>query len=296
MKDLAILILNYNSSVKIVEQVEKLITEEISASHFYIVDNNSDNEDRKRLVNFVESKNLNFIQSSENGGYAKGNNLAIEKAIEDQKNFFLILNPDIEISGAVVRNLYDILSRDRQLYIIGPRICDKDDREIIFSDGGKLYRDDFFQPDHVNVGKRIDEVIIPQINYDIDYINGSAMMFKKEALSLIGKMREDFFMYFEETEWCYRLQLLPNAEQAIVTSLVVYHELSKADSFKKFFMTRNRIYLCRLYNLPHRKFTLRLLYDAQKYLFNTKGNFIDNINLFFSQIRAVLEGEFRKLD
>lgn len=109
---------------------------------------------------------------------------------------------------------------------------------------------------------------IEYINYHIDYVKESAIMFKKETLKLIGKMREDFFMYFVETEWCYRLNQIPNARQAIITTLVVYREFSKPDTFKKFFMTKNRIYLCRLYNLPHRKLISQLLHEAQKYLFN----------------------------
>ena len=59
-------------------------------------------------------------------------------------------------------------------------------------------------------------------------------MLKKETLDLVGMMREDFFMYFEETEWCYRLKKIPNAKQAIITTLIAYHEMSKQDDFQNF--------------------------------------------------------------
>lgn len=296
MKDLAIIILNYNSSDKIVNQVTKLMDEGISSSNFYIVDNNSEKKDKYNLFDFTKSNNLNFIQSIENGGYAEGNRLAIEKSVEDKKNYFLILNPDIEIAGSIVQNLYNAMIEDEELYILGPRICEKENREIIFSDGGKLNTSNFFEANHINIGKNIKDIEMPTFNYDIDYINGSAMMFKKELLNLIGRMREDFFMYYEETEWCYRLDKVPNAKQAIMTSMVVYHELSKDDPFKKFYLTRNRIFMCRLHNLPHQKLVMHLLYESQKSLFNKKSHFTYNIQLFFSQLRAILQGEFRKLD
>lgn len=296
MENLAIVILNYNSSDKIINQVMHLMNGGINASNFYIIDNNSNIQNKNKIQTFVKTHQLNFIQSTENGGYAKGNRLALEKALSDNKLYFLIINPDIEISALVIRQLYDSISNDENLFILGPRICDKEDREIIFSDGGKLNKDRFFEASHINVGKNINEVEIPLFNYDIDYINGSAMMFRKESINLLGMMREDFFMYFEEAEWCYRLKKTQNAKQAIITSLVVYHELSKTDLFKKFYMTRNRIFMCRLYKIPHKKLIMHFLYEAQKDLFNKKRNFVYNIRLFFSQLRAILEGEFRNLN
>ena len=296
MENLAIVILNYNSSDKIINQVMHLMNGGINASNFYIIDNNSNIQNQNKIQTFVKTHQLNFIQSTENGGYAKGNRIALEKALSDNKLYFLIINPDIEISALVIRQLYDSISNDENLFILGPRICDKEDREIIFSDGGKLNKDRFFEASHINVGKNINEVEIPLFNYDIDYINGSAMMFRKESINLLGMMREDFFMYFEEAEWCYRLKKTQNAKQAIITSLVVYHELSKTDLFKKFYMTRNRIFMCRLYKIPHKKLIMHFLYEAQKDLFNKKRNFVYNIRLFFSQLRAILEGEFRNLN
>ncbi|MCY0978737.1 glycosyltransferase family 2 protein [Chryseobacterium wangxinyae] len=295
MNDLAIIILNYNSSEKIIHQVNELIDEGIDSSAFYIVDNASNEDDKKKLKNYTISKQLNFIQSKENGGYAKGNRLAIEKALNDDKDYFLILNPDIEISHSVVRNLYNTIKKDQNLYFVGPRICDKFDREYIFSDGGKVNRDDFFEASHINGGRKISEVDIPEFNANIDYVNGSAIMFKKETLDLIGMMRDDFFMYFEETEWCYRLKSISHAKQAIITTEIAYHEMSKQDTFQNFYMTRNRIFLCRLYKLPHQKLISKFLYEAQKKLFRSKGNFTTNLSNFTSQVKAVLEGEFKKL-
>ncbi|MCJ8153625.1 glycosyltransferase family 2 protein [Chryseobacterium sp. SSA4.19] len=295
MNSLAIIILNYNSTDKIVNQVSKLIGEGIDTSSFYIVDNDSTPDHQTKLKEYTTNKQLNFIQSGENSGYAKGNRLAIEKAIHDNKHYFLILNPDIEISNEVVENLYNIIKRNENLFFVGPRICDKYDREFIFSDGGKVDVDNFFEASHTNGGKKINEVEIPEFNTAIDYVNGSAIMFKKETLDLIGLMRDDFFMYFEETEWCYRLKNIPNAKQAIITTQIAYHEMSKQDTFQNFYMTRNRIFLCRLYKLPHKKLISKFLYEAQKKLFSTKGNFTTNFLNFISQIKAVFEGEFKKL-
>ncbi|MBP1658293.1 MAG: hypothetical protein H6Q31_2894 [Bacteroidetes bacterium] len=39
----------------------------------------------------------------------------------------------------------------------------------------------------------------------VDYVQGSCLMLRREVLDSIGKLDEGFFMYFEETDWCYRI-------------------------------------------------------------------------------------------
>ena len=41
---------------------------------------------------------------------------------------------------------------------------------------------------------------------EVDWINGAFLMVKKEAIEKAGLMDEDFFLYFEEIEWCSRLR------------------------------------------------------------------------------------------
>lgn len=297
MENLAIIILNYNSSDQVINQVSKLMDEGITPSLFCIVDNCSSENHQKKMENFAKSYALHFIQSSENGGYAKGNHLGLDWAINQGKAYFLLLNPDIELSKNVIETLYENISKKENLYFVGPRICDKFQRDLIFSDGGIINKEKYFETSHVNSGKLISEAEkVPSINYDIDYVNGSVLMFKKETVRLLGRMREDFFMYFEETEWCYRLKKFPDAQQAILTNVSAYHEQSNPDSaFLNFYMTRNRIFFCRLYNLPHKKLISQFLYEAQKKLFKLKGGYRHNLNFFITQIKAIFEGEFRSL-
>jgi GT2 family glycosyltransferase len=294
--NLAIIILNYNTAGKIANQVTQLIAEGISSSIFYIIDNHSKIEDRKSLEDFSQKNNLNFIKSPENGGYAKGNNIAIAHAINDGKIVFLILNPDIEIPLKTISTLYETISNEKELLFVGPRICDKYDRNIIFSDGGILKPEKCFESDHLHYGRNVEEVNSSEKNYRIDYVNGSALMFKKETVEILGKMREDFFMYFEEAEWCYRLKQYPKYKQAILTNVVAYHEMSDKGNFYQFYMTRNRIFMCRLYQIPHNALIKNYLYEAQKRFLGFKGNTKKNFSFFTTQVRAVLEGEFRKLN
>jgi len=246
MTDLAIIILNYNSFDDTNREVDSLIHENFPKDCIYIVDNNS--KDRNKIEKLGIQKRINTILSDHNGGYAYGNNLAIKKAMENGKKYFLLLNPDIEISLRTIQRLYTDLKEIKNLGIIGPRICYRNDISKIFSDGGLLFPEQGFMGGHVNSEQYKKDVRAQEYNYDIHYVDGSALMFKKEILQEIGLMNENFFMYYEESEWCMRLLGTTNWKIAVNTQYEAYNLASTKGSSYEYYMTRNRIWVCRLYN------------------------------------------------
>ncbi len=245
MNDLAIIILNYNSFDDTSREIISLINENIPTSSIYVVDN--DSKDKEKIKIFGTDKNINTILSDHNGGYAYGNNIAVKKAIEDGKKYFLLLNPDIEISLNTIEKLYEDLKEITNLGIIGPRICYRNDRDKIFSDGGLLFPEKGFMGAHSNGEENKKNRKVPTHNYDIDYVDGSALMFRKEVLDKIGFMNEHFFMYYEESEWCLRLLKNTDWKIAVNTQFEAYNLASNKGSFYEYYMTRNRIWLCRMY-------------------------------------------------
>lgn len=246
MEDLAIIILNYNSFDDTNREVSSLLKEGVPAGSIYVADNNS--QDRQRIEQLGSERNIHILLNNYNGGYAYGNNVAIKKALEHGKNYFLLLNPDIEISIATISRLYKDLKEIPGLAMIGPRICYRNERNKIFSDGGLLFPEKGFMGDHVHYEKPKDSITISDYNYDINYVDGSALMFRKEILNDIGFMNEKFFMYYEESEWCLRLLMNTPWKIAVNTQAEAYNLFTKRSSFYQYYMTRNRIWLCRLYN------------------------------------------------
>ncbi|EKB61117.1 hypothetical protein HMPREF9700_00612 [Bergeyella zoohelcum CCUG 30536] len=262
---IAIISLNYNSLTDTIRQLSFLLQEGVPASCFYVVDNHS--SDQKELDNFCSRKCIRFIPSFKNGGYAYGNNLAIRNAIQDGKDVFLLLNPDIEISKYTITKLYEKLVDCSDLQIIAPRICDKYQRDLIYSDGGIITPHRAWD-DHVhyNILKSQVKKNIG-INVDIDYVNGSVMMFKKEVLEIIGYMREDFFMYYEETEWCYRLKKYPQYKIGVFTEVEAYHQMSDKGSFFHYYVTKNRIWFFRIHGFKYGKAVKKMFTSAFKAIF-----------------------------
>lgn len=288
MDDLAIIILNYNSFEDTHREVNSLLIEGIPGKSIYIVDNNS--KDRKEIEQLGSEKQINYILSDYNGGYAFGNNLAIDKALEDGKNYFLLLNPDIEISRNTISQLYNDLKEFPDIGIIGPRICYRNIRDRIFSDGGLLFPEEGFQGGHTHSEQDKNHVNAPHYNYSIKYVDGSALMFRKEILDDVGLMNTSFFMYYEESEWCLRLLKNTQWKIAVNTQCEAFNLASDKGSFYEYYITRNRIWMCRLYDGNLKYVT------GERWKFARKALKKGKLSMAKAYIKGILDGLYSNLD
>jgi GT2 family glycosyltransferase len=287
MIDLAIIVLNYNTFNETQRLVNALLLEKCPANAIYVLDNNS--SDKVRLKTLNVQIGVNLILSAKNGGYAYGNNLAIRKAISDGKKNFLILNPDIEISFITIKKMYDRLNTLSNVGILGCRLCYRTAKNIVFSDGGLLFPEKGYMGGHFNANHNTENDEECGLIYDVDYVDGSALMFKKQVLDEIGFLNEAFFMYYEESEWCLRLLKNTSFKIAVDTCCTAYNLYSEKGAFYEYYMTRNRIWLCRLFH-GNKKYVikerLKLTRKAIK-----KGSF----RLANAYIRGIINGCYAKI-
>ena len=288
--DLTIISLNYNSAKEVFRQVSSLREEEVPAGCFYLIDNASN--DGEEVKKYCLKNGIKFIANTINGGYAQGNNIGIKKAIEDGKTTFLILNPDIEISKETIEKLYNVLITKPELQIIGPRICDKFKRNLIYSDGGILTPERRCD-DHINYNQT-EKDCSESLNTNIDYVTGSVMMFKKSTLDIIGWMREDFFMYYEEAEWCYRLKTHKDLKLGVLTNCKAYHQMSDKGDFYQYYISRNRILFFRMHHIDYLPMVKKTLTQSFKGIFckkyNNSPSFFKRLNFFILMLKAVYSG------
>ena len=133
-----------------------------------------------------------------------------------------LINPDVRIKGNPFTTLAHSFHKNPRLAAVAPRLCVRDDPERIYSDGGVLLdQNGYFKPAHLNSGVIIDErrsgkadggeseeqartwrAISP--DRKPDYINGSFFVMNTAAIEEVGLLDENFFLYFEEVDWCRR--------------------------------------------------------------------------------------------
>lgn len=244
MPSICILVLNYNSALESIHLYNEILSFNRIDLSIFVIDNNSRREDRKLLIKNVPKDTL--ILNSRNLGYAAGNTRGINLAIENEFEYIFLLNPDIRLNKDVIDRLLFQLEKNQNIAVIGPRICYRENQNLIYSDGGVVKAEKGFLTDHLNCNRKVHEVENPGL-HTVDYVNGSCFLLRASIWEKIGGMREDFFLYFEETEWCLR------AKKAgflcmVDSEVAAYHLSSSKTLGYHFYMTRNRILLAKNQN------------------------------------------------
>jgi len=207
--DLSIIIVNYHSRAKLETCLDSIL--KVSPDNFsyeiILVENNS-GDDLSDLVNI--SDKIKLINSSKNLGMGGGNNLGIKAATGD---YIFILNPDTVIKENAVSILLNYLKTNPTVAIVGPKLLNPDGSlQYSCSRFPKVYMPILrrtFLGDYFAVNR--DEFQMREFDHnsikEVDWLMGSALMFKKQLVLDNGKIWEPrfdelYFMYFEDTDLC----------------------------------------------------------------------------------------------
>ena len=174
MENVTIILITYKSEKKVTSFLEK-----VPKNFPVIIVDNSNSSELKSNVENIYSNVQVFL--SENNGVSSALNYAVNKI---KTKYFLQISPDIEF------NFKDLK---------------------IFQKLAENLNDDFaaIGPRHLNVNEKGHKQISNKIDFGIiDSIVGSCMYMNKKNFLDIGGFDENFFLYFEETEFCYRAKKL----------------------------------------------------------------------------------------
>lgn len=204
--DLSISIVSWNTQ-DLLDACLKSVYETTTGIEFevIVVDNASSDES----VDMVRRKyaQVNLIVNSENVGFAKANNQAYAAS---RGRFFLLLNPDTLCSKGALVKLVRFLEAHPGAGAVGPLVVNSDGTlqhswarfPTVWSEfTGRLDRRIRGSRDWPNTPDEVASVGA----FAIDWLGGCCLMVRRSAVEQIGLMDESFFMYSEETDWCYRL-------------------------------------------------------------------------------------------
>ena len=170
-KDITIVLISHKSK----DLILKFIKEIYNKFEIIIIDNSKDKELEKEIKQNYSKITIKFV---ENNGYGSAINYGSKLV---KTNYFLISNPDIE--GINEKNITKFLVSAKKLNdkfsSLGPRYIDADPKSHIQSDSNK-------------------EIA------EMKFISGACMFFKKESFKILGGFDENFFLYFEESDFCLR--------------------------------------------------------------------------------------------
>lgn len=205
-----IIIVNYLRWEDTKECINSVLRSAYRNYSLFIIDNNSGNDSLEHLrdhcdpggkiwkanelpVDRTQFSTINLIQNEKNEGFAAANN-RILRHIKQEDAFIWLLNPDMVVQGNTLSQLLQFTSANGPDCISGATVQHhRGNHELLFYGGGKV---NFFSAT-VRPLKEMDRL------KRLDYISGACLFTHAGTFEKNGLLPEDYFLYWEETDWCY---------------------------------------------------------------------------------------------
>ncbi|MBL8120139.1 MAG: glycosyltransferase family 2 protein [Anaerolineae bacterium] len=185
---------------------------------------------------------VTILETGANLGFTGGNNAAIKEAIQQGADYVMLLNNDTIVAPDFVSVMVEVMEKDPTIGVTGPMIYYYSNPEVIWSAGGEI---DWKHGTTSMIG--LNEVDLSQFGLSprgVDFISGCALMARREVWEKVGLLDDQFFMYYEETEWCVRAGRA-GYKLAVVPMAMIWHRISieeRAVSPRTYYyMVRNRL-------------------------------------------------------
>lgn len=164
-----------------------------------------------------------LIESNENGGFAFGCNIGIRFALENYKlDYFWLLNNDTEVKKNIYIAINEYISKKGfKPDVLGTKLVYWHDRSKIQAIGGK-YNKFFSRTKHIGANWPTEYNIEAYSVKNLDYLVGASLLLKYETVRHTGYLNEEYFLYFEEIDYFYRLG--KESKVALMNKAIVYHK------------------------------------------------------------------------
>lgn len=214
LNSLLVVIVNYRTAALTIDCLRSLVSEvqSLPGTRVVVVDNASGDRSAETISAAIVAEGWDWatvLPSEHNGGYAYGNNLAIRPALQTTHPpaYFLLLNPDTQVRPGALKALVEFIEPRPEVGIVGSSFEEPDGTvwPIAFRfpsvlselDGGLRFS---------LVSKLLSRWIVaqPMTNQpqQVDWLPGASMMIRRQVFDSLGLMDEEYFLYYEETDFC----------------------------------------------------------------------------------------------
>lgn len=236
-----VVVLNWKNAADTIECLRSLEKSKYEPFDTLVIDNGSTNgsvgEIRKAYPD------LQLLELDTNTGYANGNNIGIQHALDSGADYVMILNNDTLVDPMMLDELVSVAESSSTIGMIGPKMYCFDPANKIFAAGsfinwisGQTTHRGFFQQD-----SSVDHMYEPEA---VDFIAGCGVLVSREFIKQVGLLDTIYFLNIEDVDWGERgrqhgfmIMFAPRA--------VMWHKVSgtlgKASPKNTYYMTRNSL-------------------------------------------------------
>lgn len=243
MKLVSIITVNFNHSYVTDEMLDSILEKNTYSNiEIIVVDNGSKENPVPKWVEKYPT--VQFIRSEINLGFAGGNNVGIKAAKGD---YLFLVNNDTIFTPNLVSILVGTLDEHEHVGMVSPKLLYFDQPNMLQYAG---YTEmNYYTARNSCIGQfETDKGQYDSLIAKTGFAHGAAMMVKRSAIEKTGMMAENFFLYYEELDWCDRIKR-NGFEVWVNMSASIYHKESisvgKKSALKEYYMNRNRILFIR---------------------------------------------------
>ena len=207
--DLSIIIVNWNTKQLLLDCIASIYgTIKRSSFEVIVVDNASSDGSAEAVSHAYPA--VKVLKNSLNLGYSGANNMAMRQM---RGRHAVILNSDTYLKESSLDDMADFMEHYPEAGICGPQLLNADGTLQNSAGNFPVLLTEF-------TSKHLLKVLSPRIYYrafgtkhtvfkepaQVDVVLGACMMVRKRAIESVGIMDEDYFLFYEETDWCYRMR------------------------------------------------------------------------------------------
>lgn len=225
--DVSIIVVNWNSRELLAQCLGTVFTTPKDLAIEVIVIDNASYDGSEQMVR-ERFPAVTFIQGRQNLGFARANNVAADHATGRN---LLFLNPDTEVVGTAIERMVRFLDATPDAGAVGCKLLNTDGslqtscvqafptilNQVLDSE---LLRRMFPRSSLWGIRAFLDEPAAPAV---VEALSGACVLVRREAFLAIGHFTEDYFMYAEDIDLCFKLQKAGLSNYYLGDVCVIHH-------------------------------------------------------------------------
>lgn len=240
-RQVAIVVLAWNQRNLTLDCLSSLRKLDYSDRRIVVVDNASSDGTAEAVRR--EYPEATVIENGENLGYARGNNVGVDYALEMGAQYVLVLNNDTVVAPTMLSELVNVMETTPNAGIVGPMMYCNEPMTTLFAAGsfvdwhnGKLIHRGLFQPEDAFASRGVPE--------SVDFICGCGLLGNRRVFKELGGFNASYYLNFEDVEFAMRVREMGLGVR-YTPRATLWHRVSatlgQGSPANTYYMTRNAL-------------------------------------------------------
>lgn len=191
-----------------------------------------------------ELPHVTLLPQTSNLGFAGGNNVGVQWALDNGFDYVYFHNNDGFVASNFLEPLIDVMEKDKTVGAVQSLLMLYPETDLLNSSGNSFHYLGIGFCNNLRV--KLDNINLLPV-YETAYGSGAAILMRADLLTQYGLWDNDFFLYHEDIEYCFRLKIA-GYKIMVARDSVFYHKYSFSRNQEKFYyIERNRFGVMLMY-------------------------------------------------